>query len=207
MGTWRFTESLPPADHRPRASVAQPACGKIAAVCNESLERFLPAALFLLVFIGGCSKTTNPASSTEALKLPVCQGTFDFTNAAAVPADALRGFSDTEPSGRWTDGNEASFACILPPKNAPSTARVATLGFVFAGHTQRALVSVNGSKAVEEHYVPDQTTKVIDVPLPNSPGEKLLVTFSLPDAVTPKELGLNSDTRKIAIRVRSIEFK
>jgi hypothetical protein len=178
-------------------------------MCNESLKRFLPAAMFLLVFIGGCSKTTKPASSTEALKLPVCQGTFDFTNAAAVPADALRGFSGTEPFGRWTDGNEASFACTLPPKNAsvPSTVRIATSGFVIAGHTQRVLVSVNGSKAVEEHYVPDQTTKVTDVPLPNSPGEELLVTFSLPDAVTPKELGLNSDTRKIAISVRSIEFK
>jgi hypothetical protein len=176
-------------------------------MCNESLERFLPAALFLLVFIGGCSKRTEPASSTEALKLPVCQGTFDFTNAVA--ADALRGFSGTEPFGRWTDGNEASFACTLPPKNAlaPSTVRIATSGFVLAGHTQRVLVSVNGSKAVEALYVPDQTTKVIEVPLPNSPGQKLLVTFSLPDAVTPKELGLNSDTRKIAISVRSIEFK
>jgi hypothetical protein len=178
-------------------------------MCNEGLERFLPAALFLLVFIGGCSKTTEPASSTETLKLPVCQGTFDFTNAVAVPADALRGFSGTEPFGRWTDGNDASFACILPPKNAlaPSTVRITTSGFVPAGHAQRALVSVNGSKAVEEDYGPDQTSKVIELPLPTSPGEKLLVTFSLPDAVTPKEVGLNADTRKIAISVRSIEFR
>jgi hypothetical protein len=174
--------------------------------------RSLPGYRIMVYGFNIAAKLPNwelPDWENSNVKLPVCQGTFDFTNAVAVPAAALRGFSGTEPFGRWTDGSEASFACTLPPRNAlaPSTVRIATSGFVFAGHTQRALVSVNGSQAVEEDYAPDQTTKMIEVPLPNSPGDKLLVTFSLPDAVTPKELGLNSDRRKIAISVRSIEFK
>jgi len=138
----------------------------------------------------------------------VCQGTFDFANASSVPSDALRGFSVPESFGRWSDANEASFTCVLPPKGepAPSTMRVTTSGFVFAGHTQKAVVFLNGSKVEEEQYLSDKPPKVIEIPVPKAPGEKLSLKFSLPDAVSPKELGLNQDIRKIAISVQSIEF-
>jgi hypothetical protein len=165
-------------------------------------------AVFLCVLIGGCAKKPESPPPSGAENLPLCKGIFDFTSDGLLTGDWIRGFSHSEPPGRWTDGNEASFTCSLPSGNdqQPSSVLIATAGFVYGGHTQRAIISINGSKATEERYdIGDH--KIIELPLPKSPGGKLSITFSLPDAVSPQELGVNPDTRKIAIRVRSIEFK
>jgi hypothetical protein len=138
-----------------------------------------------------------------------CEGIFDFTSDGWVPDKALRGFSVPEPHGRWTDGNEATFVCTLPPRNEkpPSTVRITTWGYVYLGHSQRAIVSMNGSKAAEVHFEPGSDRKVIELPIPSSPDNKLSIEFSLPDAVSPRDLGMNTDPRKIAISVGTIEFR
>lgn len=138
-----------------------------------------------------------------------CEGLFDFTSDGLVPGDALRGFSVAEPHGRWTDGNEATFVCTLPAGNEkpPSTVRITTWGYVYSGHLQEVIISINGRKATEVHLGPGNDRKVIELPVPNSPGNKLSIAFSLPDAVSPRDLGMNSDPRKIAISVGTIEFR
>jgi hypothetical protein len=173
-----------------------------------SFVRALCIPLFLCVLIGGCAKKPGSAASSKAQELPLCEGSFDFSSDSWITEDAITGFSHVEPTGKWTDGNEASFTCSLPPgnKQQPSTVLIATVGFVYAGHSQRAIISINGSKATEERYDVAEP-RVIELPLPSTPGGKLNIKFSLPDAVSPQQLGLNPDQRKIAIRVRSIEFK
>jgi phosphoglycerol transferase len=136
-----------------------------------------------------------------------CTGSFDLTNVGAVPADMLRGFGVPEPHGRWTDGSEASFTCTLPSGQVPSTVQISTWGYVFAGHSQRVIVWVNGKKGIEVNYRPGSDLRVIELPLPNSPGAKLSIRFDLPNAVSPLELGMSSDPRRIAISVRTIEFR
>jgi hypothetical protein len=69
------------------------------------------------------------------------------------------------------------------------------------------MISVDGLKPIEVHFEPGSDRKVIELPAPNSPGKKLSIRFSLPDAVSPRELGMNSDPRKIAISVGAIEFR
>jgi hypothetical protein len=138
-----------------------------------------------------------------------CKGLFDFTNDGRVPDNALQGFSVAEPHGRWTDGNEATFVCTLPTRDEkpPATVRITTWGYVYSGHSQRAIISINGLKATEVRFGPGNDREVIELPLPSSPGNKLSIEFFLPDAVSPRELGMNSDPRKIAINVGTIEFR
>ena len=138
-----------------------------------------------------------------------CEGLFDFTSDGSVPGDALQGFSVAEPHGRWTDGNEASFVCTLPTgsEKPPSTVRITTWAYVYSGHLQEVTVSINGRRATEVRFGPGNDRKVIELPLQNSPSNKLSIAFSLPDAVSPRDLGMNSDPRKIAISVGTIEFR
>jgi hypothetical protein len=138
-----------------------------------------------------------------------CEGLFDLTSDGSVPEDVLRGFSVPEPHGRWTDGNEATFVCTLPAGSdkPPSTVRITAWAYVYSGHLQEVTVSINGRRATEVHFGPGSDRKVIELPLPNSPGNKLNIEFSLPDAVSPRDLGMSSDSRKIAISVGTIEFR
>jgi hypothetical protein len=138
-----------------------------------------------------------------------CEGDFDFSAKGWINPAMLHGFSSPETHGRWTDGKEASFNCKVPANNveAPSIVRISTTGFVYRNHSQRALVSVNGSKPVEYRYEAGREMKVIELPLAHISAGEVRISFSLPDAVSPKELGMNEDTRKIAISVKSFEFE
>ncbi|HZD33516.1 MAG TPA: hypothetical protein VE779_17860 [Candidatus Angelobacter sp.] len=156
-----------------------------------------------------CTKTKQGDTLFESAKLPMCEGDFDMTKEDPLVTVAVQGFSVAGNPGRWTDGNEASFTCYLPSAKdqIPTTVRISTWGFVFAGHTQKVLISINQSDQIERNYVPGTEYQIIDLPLPSDPGGKIIIHFTLPNAVTPKELGWNADTRKIAINVGSIEFR
>jgi hypothetical protein len=175
---------------------------------SSSSARIVSILVFLCILICGCTNKQEYSASSEAQELPLCEGTFDFTNRGSVSGDMLRGFSSAEADGRWTDGNEASFTCLLRgEERSPSRVRINTVGFVYGGHSQKVLVSINGSTPTEQRYDPSGQEKVIELPLPSSLAGRLYIDFLLLDAVSPKELGYNADPRKIAIRVRSIEFK
>lgn len=154
------------------------------------------------------TKQTGTLAGSEK-KLPICEGSFDLTKEDPLLGGALQGFSTAEDHGRWTDGTEASFTCYLPQvkDRIPATVRIITLGFVFSGHTQKVLISINQAKAIAENYIPGDEHKIIDLPLPSTPGGGLNIHFALPNAVSPQELGMNSDTRKIAVSIRSIDFR
>jgi hypothetical protein len=165
---------------------------------------------FFLLEPSMAAKIKEPAVLyVEGHASATCEGLFDFTSDGSVPGDALRGFSVAEPHGRWTDGKEATFVCTLPSGNEkpPSTVRITTWGYVYSGHLQEVTISINGRKATEVHFGPGSDGKVVELPLPNSPGNKLSIEFSLPDAVSPRDLGMNSDPRKIAISIGAIEFR
>lgn len=136
-----------------------------------------------------------------------CQRVNDFTDW--VNPRSLQGFSEKEAFGRWTDGARASFMCTLPEgqQGRPTSVKIVTQGFVFGNHSQRAVISINGAAPKEYRYSADQAEQVIELPLPHDSTQEIHISFFLPDAVSPRSLGMNSDSRNIGISVRSIEFK
>jgi hypothetical protein len=138
-----------------------------------------------------------------------CPRYLDFSAERGFPSSAVKGFSAPEPHGRWTDGGEASFACSLPAEGnrTPTRMRVATTAFLFRGHTRHVSISLNGARPIELEYVAGGETKMLELDISALRAGPIQLRFTLPDAVSPKELGLNIDARKIAISVKSVEFE
>jgi hypothetical protein len=146
----------------------------------------------------------------EAVAVMVpCRRYIDFSTEEGFPSSAFKGFSRPEHHGRWTDGNKASFTCSLAAGGigTPARMRVATTAFVFRGHTQHVSISLNGAKPKELDYVAGGETKMLEFDISALRAGPIHLRFTLPDAVSPKKLGLNPDARKIAISVKSVEFE
>jgi hypothetical protein len=146
----------------------------------------------------------------EAVAVMVrCPRYLDFSNPHGLPPSAIKGFSTAEHHGRWTDGTEASFTCFLSGggNGTPTRMRVVTTAFAFRGHSQHLLVSLNGAKPKEFKYVAEGESKTLEFEIPTRPAGLIHLRFRLPDAVSPKKLGLNDDTRKLAISIKSVEFE
>jgi hypothetical protein len=66
---------------------------------------------------------------------------------------------------------------------------------------------LNGAKPKEFKYVAEGESKTLEFEIPTRPAGLIHLRFRLPDAVSPKKLGLNDDTRKLAISIKSVEFE
>lgn len=126
-----------------------------------------------------------------------------------IPAERLRGFGPAEPFGRWTEGREASFQYSLPepPKRDTLSLKINLItAMVNDQHSQRVLVSVNGG---EKHEFVFKTTARASIALtvPAPAGTQGEIRMELPDAVSPRVLGINADPRQLAIGVKSIEIE
>jgi hypothetical protein len=156
------------------------------------------------------SPTYISLSDHEAARAIVaCPPKMDFTTGEGVPSTALKGFSTPELHGRWTDGDEASITCSVASdgNGTPARMRIATMAFVHGGHSQRVSVSLNGGQPKVLEYVPGDAAKVLEFDLSATRSPAIRLHFALPDAVSPQKLGVNSDARRIAISVRTVEFE
>jgi hypothetical protein len=156
------------------------------------------------------SPTYISLSDHEAARAIVaCPPKMDFTTGEGVPSTALKGFSTPELHGRWTDGDEASITCSVASdgNGTPARMRIATMAFVHGGHSQRVSVSLNGGQPKVLEYVLGDAAKVLEFDLSATRSPTIRLHFALPDAVSPQKLGVNSDARRIAISVRTVEFE
>jgi hypothetical protein len=162
-------------------------------------RRFV-SATGLVLLDGDCLR------KSLANSLPLCQGTIDFSGW--LGGESVAGFSHAEGFGRWTEGTRASFTCALAAAaRRPSLVRISTQGFVSGSHAQRVVIAINGGRPSEHHYDAYTPESVIELPVPADSTREIKISWSLPEAVSPKELGLSADDRKLGIGVRSVEFK
>lgn len=75
---------------------------------------------------------------------------------------------------------------------------------------QRVEVSINGTHTVD-FCLSDREDNVIQIPLSKlgiQPKELIVINFGLPDAISPKGLGIsNDDERVLAIGLINAKFK
>jgi hypothetical protein len=148
------------------------------------------------------------AACVLAARGATCDGEITFSTAGNLPVEGTTGFAVPEADGVWSDGPAASFTCKLPgeAKPRPSKVRIASSAFVLGDHRQRMLVSINRGPAHEFRY-DDPSLKAIELDLPASDAPGLELHFAFPDAVSPQEMGLNTDDRKLGVKIRSIRFE
>jgi len=130
------------------------------------------------------------------------------------------GWSVPEAWGVWSNSDHAELSVKLPRLALGSESVKASDGrfvlrlsaniFVNAAHpTQRITVSVDG-KTLGKYTVRYPAAQwSIDIPLKRSAfgsPSKMRIGFSLPDAASPKSLGLGGDARELALGLTSAEF-
>lgn len=112
----------------------------------------------------------------------------------------LAGFSGREPWGRWTDARAAHVDLAVPlPQRFTLQINVA---HAMPPNVDRDIVVEIGGIRRTFRIGPSMTAAVaIAFELP-APARRL--TLHVPEAVSPRELGINADTRRLGIGVASI---
>lgn len=138
-----------------------------------------------------------------------CNSQFDFSTAGSIPRNLIKGFSDAEGHGRWTDGVTASVEC-LDNGEAFKNVKLQVAPFVYGAlKSQRIEVTINGQHAFQEEIGTARgTDNPIVIPLPRATDSgKYTLEFRFPDAVSPKEVGLNEDRRRLGFSFKRVMFE
>ena len=133
-----------------------------------------------------------------------CEGKFDLSKSGHVDSTMFRGLSEAEDHGRWTDGNKVYFGCIVRGA-APKRLVLDMRGFIYGPLTrQRVIARVNGNPP-QEFLVSSQREIALDFPTLDE-GSIVIVDIVLPDAISPRNLGLSIDARHLAVTIKTIDF-
>lgn len=154
----------------------------------------------------GLSITNAHCLSERVSDSSYCRGRVDFSTNGLVDARRLQGFGSAESMGTWIAGRSAEFSCILDAQ-PPSVMVIDWRPFVSSQHPKQAVkVLVNG---VEQYssVLSDPADTTTEIKLPRLGSDKMVVTFSTPDAVSPHQLGMSEDARSLSVFVKAITFK
>ncbi len=119
----------------------------------------------------------------------------------ASPSFVAPGFSHIEPNHRWTERNEAVIPLSIeePFQNLEFTMQYMTID-----DQQSAKVYANDT-LIYEGRLTKGTLGPLFIPGEAVTDGRLLLRFELPNAVSPAELGMNQDQRKLALSLESFE--
>jgi hypothetical protein len=130
-------------------------------------------------------------------------------NFAAAAADEFLwyGWSGAESSGRWTERGSAALEFSLAPIQS-SVLRVELAPFLAPPRlaSQTVQIKING-QMLASLTLSQAELREYSFPLPAQllRSENVL-TFAMPEAQSPRSLGLSEDARLLGIRVRSIQI-
>ncbi|MBY0272586.1 MAG: hypothetical protein K2X02_04125 [Alphaproteobacteria bacterium] len=162
----------------------------------------LPLLLSIPFLISGCEKNSEENKEEKVVSLNTSK--FHMGESSPYP---VSGFSDFERSHRWTEGTKASIT--LPLKDMePRPSHISFLnteGFVTDSHKQDLIVKVNGEEVGRYVYTSNNNNQTIDIPLPKVDQAK--IEFEIPNAVSPSDLGVSTDKRKLGISFSEVQFR
>ncbi len=134
-----------------------------------------------------------------------CKDTIEFSSQGALDRGSS-GFSIPSPEGRWSEGPEATLTCEQG-NPASAVAYFYTAGLVTDSHTQRMAISVNDTPSQTIEYTTQTPAHTIAIPLPADNSSQLTFRFAFPDAISPAELGMSTDDRKLAVFMYRLRFE
>ena len=113
------------------------------------------------------------------------------------------GWSIPESWGRWSDGAEAVLILRFADVSRGADFHLSLAPFVMPGHDQRVEVSANGNAVARWRFTtPDARDVSFHIPVAYvRPDGIVRLTFSLPDAASPRSFGLSVDARQLAFRL------
>ena len=152
-----------------------------------------------------------PVPSYNVLALPHLRPreTLSFLNGKNRAA-LLSGWGVAEPDGVWSEGHNASIAFVLEGLDAAQSSAeliIQTGVWVERGKQLKQRVEVwSGSKKLSDVDLRASSARIkLVLPAPVA-GDAVVLGFYLPDANSPSNIQASSDSRVVAIRIKSIEF-
>lgn len=131
-----------------------------------------------------------------------------FGTAGNSAAIKVSGWSKAEEQFTWTEGTTAVLALPTTSTDAHVTLRITAAGMIkepeFSTHP--VAVYANDQKIADWQV---GNTAPFSAPIPQEltkAGGKLTLTFKMPKAVSPKELGKNEDPRVLGMCVFNLEL-
>lgn len=121
----------------------------------------------------------------------------------------LTGFGAPEQFFTWTTQKQASIECPTPQVDGHPATSVTISAGAFLEHVpfQRAYVSVNDGPSTELRFDAHAPQQSIVLRLPANVGANCRVDFTLPDSISPSEVGVSVDPRRLGLKLSDIEFK
>lgn len=138
-----------------------------------------------------------------------CKQTFHLYGDELSLSNVLNsGFGTGEKNGRWSTENEAIFLC---DNNAGKLNLLTINAMPFINDRlkkQRLKILVNGVNKIDTTFYQSKSES-IEIPINEfSTSNKLTISFVMPDAKSPKELGINkNDDRKLGFFFTEINVK
>lgn len=136
-----------------------------------------------------------------------------FDSGGEGPRYLREGWSTTEPWGVWTSGHSARLRLRLAPTQVSSLVLQARALTAPQRPQQEVNISINHVAAGKVTLKAGRELHVIDIAIPaaalaqaNRTGY-LDIVFGLPDAARPVDLGLGSDTRRLAIGLVALSLR
>ena len=165
---------------------------------------------------GGC-RTCEPRLLDEArrraLARPLGAG-WGFKSGEAGTGLLGAGWSVNEAWGTWSLGDTAQLTIPLDPGAAARGVELEVRGsaFLAVGHeAQDVIVSVGGRELARWHYAPgdpdDRRRVLVPADLVAPEPSRLRVTFGFPDAISPKDAGVNDDARVIGLGIVAVKLR
>lgn len=125
-----------------------------------------------------------------------------FTDKGDSQSFLSKGWSYPEPWGTWSEGLEAEIRLHLSAR--PTTIIVEAHPLVSPNHPkQRVEVSINGAPAVTAQLASNANI-VIPVPEVAAFSGLISLRFKFPDTARPRDLGINEDTRQLALGLHAL---
>lgn len=125
---------------------------------------------------------------------------------AKGPARTLRrcGWLDAEGTGTWSIGPESRLLLMLPRPDEATIVELDLLPFTAEAHPlQRVEVTANG-RSVSSLRLDAKSAAKHEIELPAGTAEpdgRLELALHFPDAISPRDIGLSTDRRNLAVRL------
>jgi len=193
--------------------VADSAAVRAAANVNAAEDLFARIDGFNVLAPGwraceACSPGLPQLAVEDLLKRVVLGERLSFDGSGTTSAYLLRGWSMPETWGTWSEGRQAEL--LLPVERRPSRLVIEAQPLVSASHPrQRVAIDINGV-AVWQGVLSGADARLIEVAVPAAAwsgggnDRMLQIVFRLPDAVRPSDIGINADTRVLALGLRAL---